>query len=89
MSKQVQGYVFLSLAMVLVGSTVIASKIIAAGLPPFTATALRFAIAFPLFLGLMRATGASWPSCRRAIGSSSCFRQAPAASAIRLCSFPA
>lgn len=61
MSKQVQGYVFLSLAMVLVGSTVIASKIIAAGLPPFTATALRFAIAFPLFLGLMRATGASWP----------------------------
>ncbi|RVL10557.1 EamA/RhaT family transporter, partial [Sinorhizobium meliloti] len=49
MSKQVQGYVFLSLAMVLVGSTVIASKIIAAGLPPFTATALRFAIAFPLF----------------------------------------
>lgn len=47
--------------MVLVGSTVIASKVIASGLPPFTATALRFSIAFPLFLILMRLTGAAWP----------------------------
>ncbi|MCA1369138.1 DMT family transporter [Bradyrhizobium sp. BRP14] len=61
MSKRFQGYIQLSLAMVLVGSTVIASKIIASGLPPFTATALRFAIALPLFLGLMRATATPWP----------------------------
>ncbi|MGO4450036.1 DMT family transporter [Phyllobacterium sp. TAF24] len=65
MSKQVQGYVFLTLAMVLVGSTVIASKIIAVGLPPFTATALRFAIAFPVFLILMRVTRTGWPKLDR------------------------
>ncbi|MFS2021583.1 EamA/RhaT family transporter, partial [Massilia sp. CT11-108] len=39
--------------MVLVGSTVVASKIAAAGLPPFTATALRFALALPCFLVLL------------------------------------
>lgn len=61
MSEKFQGYLFLSLAMILVGSTVIASKIIAAGLAPFTATALRFAIAFPLFLLLMRLTKTPWP----------------------------
>ncbi|ASY65099.1 Permease of the drug/metabolite transporter (DMT) superfamily [Sinorhizobium sojae CCBAU 05684] len=61
MSNQLQGYLYLSLAMVLVGSTVIASKIIAAGLPPFTATALRFVIALPLFLFLLRATATPWP----------------------------
>jgi drug/metabolite transporter (DMT)-like permease len=66
MSKQVQGYGFLALAMVLVGSTVIASKIIAAGLPPFTATALRFAVAFPIFLVLMRLTRTRWPKLDRA-----------------------
>ncbi|UGX85615.1 DMT family transporter [Phyllobacterium meliloti] len=65
MSKQVQGYVFLTLAMVLVGSTVIASKIIAVGLPPFTATALRFAVAFPVFLILMRMTRTGWPKLDR------------------------
>lgn len=61
MSEKFQGYLYLSLAMILVGSTVIASKIIAAGLAPFTATALRFAIAFPLFLLLMRLTKTPWP----------------------------
>lgn len=65
MSKQVQGYVFLALAMVLVGSTIIASKVIAAGLPPFTATALRFAVAFPIFLLLMRLTRTKWPRLDR------------------------
>ncbi|WP_037421061.1 DMT family transporter [Sinorhizobium sp. CCBAU 05631] len=65
MSKQAQGYFYLSLAMVLVGSTVAASKIIAAGLPPFTATALRFAIAFPLLLLLMRRTRTPWPRLPR------------------------
>jgi len=61
MSKRLEGCLYLALAMVLVGSTVTASKIIAAGLPPFTATALRFAMALPLFLVAMRVTGARWP----------------------------
>ncbi|HEV7310634.1 DMT family transporter [Ensifer sp.] len=65
MSGKVLGYLYLSLAMILVGSTVIASKIIATGLPPFSATALRFAVAFPLFLVLMRLTGARWPKLER------------------------
>jgi len=64
MSEKFRGYFYLSLAMILVGSTVIASKIIAAGLAPFTATAMRFAIAFPLFLVLMKFTGTSWPKLR-------------------------
>jgi drug/metabolite transporter (DMT)-like permease len=55
------GYLYLTLAMITVGSTVVASKIVAAGLPPFTATALRFAIALPLFLVLMRVTRITWP----------------------------
>ena len=59
MSEKFRGYFYLSLAMILVGSTVIASKIIAAGLAPFTATAMRFANAFPLFLVLMKFTGTS------------------------------
>ncbi|HWT59571.1 MAG TPA: DMT family transporter [Rhizobium sp.] len=61
MSRQVQGYVYLALAMLTVGSTVIASKLIASGLPPFTATALRFALAFPVLLVLMRASGVRLP----------------------------
>ncbi|MCA1490986.1 DMT family transporter [Ensifer sp. NBAIM29] len=61
MTRQLHGYLYLSLAMALVGSTVVASKVIASGLPPFAATALRFAIALPLFLLLMRATGTRWP----------------------------
>ena len=65
MSRQVQGYLYLALAMLTVGSTVIASKLIASGLPPFTATALRFALAFPVFLVLMRATGARLPKLSR------------------------
>ena len=65
MSRQVQGYVYLALAMLTVGSTVIASKLIASGLPPFSATALRFAIAFPVLLLLMRAPGARLPRFSR------------------------
>ncbi|ANK86592.1 MULTISPECIES: DMT family transporter [Rhizobium] len=61
MSRQVQGYFYLALAMLTVGSTVVASKIIASGLPPFTATALRFALALPVFFLLMRASGARVP----------------------------
>ena len=61
MSGKMQGYCYLAAAMVLVGSTVVASKIIGTGLPPFTATALRFAIALPCFALLMAATGARLP----------------------------
>lgn len=65
MPDKLLGYLYLSLAMVTVGSTVIASKVIASGLPPFTATALRFAIALPVFLALMRLTGTALPKAGR------------------------
>ncbi len=60
-SDKTLGHVCLTLAMVLVGSTVVASKIAAAGLPPFTATALRFALALPCFLVLLRLSGQRLP----------------------------
>jgi drug/metabolite transporter (DMT)-like permease len=53
------------LAMIGVGSTVVVSKSIAAGLPPFSATALRFAIAFPVFVLVMRVRGVRWPRPER------------------------
>ena len=65
MSKRLEGCLYLALAMILVGSTVTASKIIAAGLPPFSATALRFAMALPLFLIAMRFTRTRWPVLTR------------------------
>lgn len=65
MSDRLWGYVYLALAMVLVGSTVVASKIMSQGLPVFSATALRFAIAFPCFLLLMRVFGARLPKMSR------------------------
>ncbi len=68
MSGKTEGYFYLALAMILVGSTVIASKVIAAGLPPFTATALRFAIALPGFLLLMKLTGTRMPAIGRGDG---------------------
>ncbi|MFL6698649.1 MAG: DMT family transporter [Vitreoscilla sp.] len=55
------GGVLLTLAMVTVGSTVVASRIIADGLPPFTAAALRFAIALPVFLAILRWRGERLP----------------------------
>jgi drug/metabolite transporter (DMT)-like permease len=61
MNSRYVGYVFCALAMIGVGSTVIVSKSIAAGLPPFSATALRFAIAFPVFVLVMRVRGVRWP----------------------------
>lgn len=64
-SERRRGHVYLAAAMALVGSTVTASKIIGAGLPPFTATALRFAIALPCFALLMAATGARFPRLGR------------------------
>jgi len=65
MNGRMQGYCCLAAAMVLVGSTVVASKIIGTGLPPFTATALRFAIALPCFALLMAVTGARMPRLGR------------------------
>ncbi|MEM5345997.1 DMT family transporter [Paraburkholderia azotifigens] len=61
MNARYTGYVFCSLAMLGVGSTVVVSKAIAGGLPPFSATALRFAIAFPIFLAMMRVLKVRWP----------------------------
>lgn len=64
MSKLV-GLLYLAVAMVTVGSTIVASKIIAGGLPPFTATALRFAIASPIFLVLFSLSKHSIPKLTR------------------------
>lgn len=64
--ERTRGYLYLAGAMALVGSTVIASKLIGTGLPPFTATALRFAIALPCFALLMAVSGARIPRlCQR------------------------
>jgi len=60
-APRMPGGVFLALAMITVGSTVVASRVIAAGLPPFTAAALRLAIALPVFLALMRWRGHPLP----------------------------
>ncbi|CAB3729534.1 DMT family transporter [Paraburkholderia rhynchosiae] len=65
MNSRYVGYLCCALAMVGVGSTVVVSKSIAAGLPPFSATALRFAIAFPLFVLVMRWRGVRWPRLDR------------------------
>ncbi|WEF33097.1 DMT family transporter [Pseudoduganella chitinolytica] len=53
MNNRTLGYAYLVLSMVTVGSTVVASKIAAASLPPFSATALRFALALPFLLVLV------------------------------------
>jgi len=61
MNSRYVGYICCALAMIGVGSTVVVSRPIAAGLPPFSATALRFAIAFPLFVLVMCRRGVRWP----------------------------
>jgi len=61
MNTRYTGYIYCALAMVGVGTTVIVSKTIASGLPPFSATALRFAIAFPVFVAMMRVQSIRWP----------------------------
>jgi drug/metabolite transporter (DMT)-like permease len=58
MSESFKGQLLCSLAMVLVGSTVVVSKIIGLDMEPFLATALRHALALPVFLLLMRGTRA-------------------------------
>ncbi|MCR4465569.1 DMT family transporter [Burkholderia sp. SCN-KJ] len=61
MKTRLIGYLYLATAMAGVGSTVIASRLAAGGLPPFAATALRFLIATPLLFALMRAQRLRWP----------------------------
>lgn len=58
MSESFKGQLLCSLAMVLVGSTVVVSKIIGQDIEPFLATAMRHALALPVFLLLMRGTRA-------------------------------
>jgi drug/metabolite transporter (DMT)-like permease len=53
-SEKLLGFLLCGAAMVTVGSTVVASKVIGSGMPPFTAAAMRFALALPVFLLLMR-----------------------------------
>jgi drug/metabolite transporter (DMT)-like permease len=64
-SDRMLGYLYLTLATWLVGSTVVASKVAAGGVPPFTATALRFALALPCFLAMMRASHQALPRLHR------------------------
>jgi drug/metabolite transporter (DMT)-like permease len=61
LSTRSAAHLQLTAAMLTVGSTVIASKIIGAGLDPLPATALRFGIALPVFLLLMRLTRTAFP----------------------------
>lgn len=61
MSQSLRGQLLCSLAMVLVGSTVVVSKIIGQDIEPFLATALRHAAALPVFLLLMWGSGAPFP----------------------------
>ena len=70
------GMALCAAAMATVGSTVVASRLIAAGLPPFTATALRFAVATPVLWLLMRATGTAWPRPGRRDGALLVFQAA-------------
>lgn len=61
MSDSVKGQLLCSLAMVLVGSTVVVSKIIGQEIEPFLATVLRHALALPVFFALMRWRGQRMP----------------------------
>lgn len=65
MSQSLRGQLLCSLAMVLVGSTVVVSKIIGQDIEPFLATALRHAAALPVFLLLMWVSGAPLPRVSR------------------------
>ncbi|MCW5237432.1 DMT family transporter [Verminephrobacter eiseniae] len=65
MSSRMAGYLPVSLAMMTVGSTVIASKLIAGHLPAFLATALRFAVAMPFLCALVIFRHQRWPRLNR------------------------
>ncbi|MBB6558096.1 drug/metabolite transporter (DMT)-like permease [Acidovorax soli] len=60
-----KGQLLCSLAMVLVGSTVVVSKVIAQDIEPFAATVLRHALALPVFFALMRWRGQRLPRLGR------------------------
>lgn len=64
-SESWKGQLLCSLAMVLVGSTVVVSKVIAQDIEPFAATVLRHALALPVFLALMRWHGQRLPRVGR------------------------
>ncbi|MBV7458044.1 DMT family transporter [Acidovorax sp. sif1233] len=65
MSDSFKGQLLCSLAMVLVGSTVVASKVIGQDIEPFLATVLRHALALPVFFALMRWRGQRLPRVGR------------------------
>jgi drug/metabolite transporter (DMT)-like permease len=65
MSSRWIAYLYLLLAMLGAGSTVVVSKLVSASLPPFTATVIRFGMALPLFVLLMCWRRCEWPRlCR-------------------------
>lgn len=53
MSKQLTAYINLTLAMVIVGSSVVAGKIMVAELPVFLASAMRFVLALAILIPLL------------------------------------
>ncbi|WP_349742151.1 DMT family transporter [Roseateles cavernae] len=65
MSDALKGQLLCSLAMLLVGSTVVVSKIIGADIEPFLATALRHAMALPVFVWLAWRSGCVMPRLSR------------------------
>jgi len=65
MSEAMKGQLLCGLAMVLVGSTVVVSRIIGVEVEPFLATAMRHALALPVFLLLMRFNRAALPRVSR------------------------
>ncbi|MGN6827754.1 DMT family transporter [Paucibacter sp. M5-1] len=65
MSDALKGQLLCSLAMLLVGSTVAVSKIIGADIEPFLATALRHAMALPVFVWLAWRSGCVMPRLSR------------------------
>lgn len=65
MSESFKGQLLCSLAMLLVGSTVVVSKVIGQDVEPFLATALRHALALPVFVVLMLWTGSRFGQINR------------------------
>ena len=81
MTRRHVGQICLALAMMTVGSTVIASRLIAGDLPPFVATALRFAVALPVLAVIALTVRSVWPRLTRSEWLLLTVRQARAASA--------
>ncbi|TGQ63819.1 MAG: DMT family transporter [Mesorhizobium sp.] len=60
-SQRLTAAILMSTAMTLVGSGVVASKVIAGGMHPFLAVPLRFLISTPIFIGLIYLTRTAAP----------------------------